>query len=104
MKPCGILLFLIVLRKIAEPIAVVEIQAVKPTDLLDFLFPCGNTVLPDNIAFRLKRLEHNIIPIGDKPFKDFFFGVFLAEPVSAYGFSLPFGVIVAFLRLGLKFE
>jgi len=71
---------------------------------LDFAFSCGQAVLPDNIGLWLERLEHDIIPVGNQPFKDFLFGVFLAEPVSPYRFSLPFGVTVAYLRLGLKFE
>ena len=84
MKPRRILLFLIVLRKVAEPIAVVEIQAIQTADLLDFVFSCGQTVLPDDIGLWLERLEHDIIPISNQPFKDFLFGVFLAEPVSPY--------------------
>ena len=84
MKPRRILLFLIVLRKVAEPIAVVEIQTIQTADLLDFVFSCGQAVLPDDIGLWLERLEHDIITIGNKPFKDFLFGVFLAEPVSPY--------------------
>ena len=89
-KPRRILLFLIVLRKVAEPIAVVEIQAIQTADLLDFVFSCGQAVLPDNIGLWLERLEHDIIPVGNKPFKDFLFGVFLAEPVSPYRFFAAF--------------
>src|SRR5699024_11441786 len=59
-------------------------------DLLDFVFSCGQAVLPDNIGLWLERLEHDIIPVGSQPLKDFLFRVFFAEPISPYRFFTAF--------------
>lgn len=88
MKPCGVLLFLVVLWKITEPVAVVEVQAVKTAHLFDFLFPCREAVLPDTIGFRLKRVKSDIIPVLYESFKDSLFGIFLSEPIGADWFFI----------------
>ena len=95
-------MFLIVFRKVAEPITVVEIQAIQTADLLDFVFSCGQAVLPGDIGLWLERLEHDIITIGNKPFKDFLFGVFLAEPVSPYRFFTAFRCDRRILTIGTE--
>ena len=57
---------------------------------MNFVFSCGQAVLPYNIGLWLERLEHDIIPVGSQPLKDFLFRVFFAEPISPYRFFTAF--------------
>ena len=63
MKPCVILLFVLVLRKVAEPVTVMEIQTIKTADLFDFVLPRLQTVLPDMVGFGLERSKSDIVPV-----------------------------------------
>lgn len=104
MKPCGILLFPFILWKIAEPVTIMKIQAVQTADLFDFILPRLQTVLPDTVGLWLKRNESDIIPVLNQPLQYPLLCVFLTEPIGSYRFSLPLGRMVAYFRLGLKFE
>ena len=80
---CVILLSCLVLRQIAEPVAVVKVQPIQTADFSNSVAPCSEPVLLRSVGFRLKRLEVDVITVFNEPLCNALFGVFLTEPVQS---------------------
>ena len=78
---CVILLSCLVLRQIAEPVAVVKVQPIQTADFTDFVTPCSESVLLRSVGFRLEWLKVDVVTVFDETLCNALFGVFLTEPV-----------------------
>ena len=83
MDSCVILLSCLVLRQIAEPVTVVEIQPIQTADFSNSVAPCSEPVLLRSVGFRLKRLEVDVVTVFNEPLCNALFGVFLTKPVQS---------------------
>ena len=86
---CVILLSCLVLRQIAEPVAVVEVQPVQTARFGNSVAPGCEPVLLRSAGLGLERLEVDAVPVFNEPPGDSLLGVLVAEPVE------PDGVLVA---------
>ena len=82
---CVILLSCLVLRQIAEPVAVVEVQPVQTARLGNSVAPVCEPVLLRSAGLGLERLEVDAVPVFNEPPGDSLFGVLVAEPVEPDG-------------------
>ena len=98
---CVILLSCLVLRQIAEPVAVVKVQPIQTTDLSNSVAPCSEPVLLRSVGFRLKRLEVDVVTVFNEPLCNALFGVFLTEPVQSDGAFIALAPNCPILPLGI---
>ena len=101
---CVILLSCLVLRQIAEPVAVVKVQPIQTADFSNSVAPCSEPVLLRSVGFRLKRLEVDVITVFNEPLCNALFGVFLTEPVQSNGALIALALDRPILPFGIGTE
>ena len=99
-----ILLSRLVLRQIAEPVAVVEIQSMQTSDFTDFVTPCSESVLFRSVGFRLERLKINVVTVFNESLGYSFLGVFLTESVQSEGAFIVLSLNCPILPFGIGAE
>ena len=82
---CVILLSCLVLRQIAEPVAVVEVQPVQTAHLGNFVAPVCEPVLLRSAALGLERHEVDAVPVLNEPLGNSILGILIAEAVEPEG-------------------
>ena len=82
---CVILLSCLVLRQIAEPVAVVEVQPVQTAHLGNFVAPVCEPVLLRSAGLGLERLEVDAVPVLNEPLGNSILGILIAEAVEPDG-------------------
>lgn len=99
-----ILLSCLVLRQIAEPVAVVKVQPIQTADFSNSVAPCSEPVLLRSVGFRLKRLEVDVVTVFNEPLRNVLFGVFLTEPVQSDRAFITLALDRPILSLGIGAE
>ena len=101
---CAILLSCLVLRQIAEPVAVVKVQPIQAADFSNSVVPCSEPVLLRSVGFRLERLKVDVVTVFNEPLCNALFGVFLTEPVQSDRVFIALAPNCPILPLGIGAE